>query len=165
MDAGGENQKQLTMDSRRNYDPAVSSGGRYIVFVSNRAGPENLWRMEMDGRNQTLLTHKGAGRPDCSSNDRWVVFASADSLGNPRISRVSIEGGNPVQLTNHTSGRPVIYLTGSRLLVATSMIQMNKIRVGNTQSFRLKVGSRSRCLRYHQPCPSPRALSGLPTAR
>jgi Tol biopolymer transport system component/DNA-binding winged helix-turn-helix (wHTH) protein len=116
MDADGENQKQLTMDTRRNYDPAVSSDGRYIVFVSNRAGPENLWRMEMDGRNQTPLTYNGAGRPDCSPNDRWVVFASADSSGNPRISRVSIEGGNPVQLTNHTSGRPVISPDGKQIV-------------------------------------------------
>jgi Tol biopolymer transport system component len=41
-DADGGDQKQLTIDSGANFSPTVSPNGRYIVFVSDRAGSPNI---------------------------------------------------------------------------------------------------------------------------
>ena len=73
--------------------------------------------MEMDGSNQTQLTNSGpgAGRPDSSPDGRWVVYAS-DDAGKATISKVSIDGGSPIQLTHHTSGRPVISPDGKQIV-------------------------------------------------
>src|SRR5579885_302237 len=44
MNADGTNQRQLTVGAKSNYGPSVSADGRYIVFVSNRAGAFNIDR-------------------------------------------------------------------------------------------------------------------------
>src|SRR5262249_45387050 len=55
MNADGSNQRQLTYDGW-NYNPSVSSDGRYIVYDSIQADKRNIWRMNVDGSNSKQLT-------------------------------------------------------------------------------------------------------------
>ena len=49
MQPDGTEQRQLTVNAGVNGSPATTSDNRYIVFVSNRTGSFQVWRMNMDG--------------------------------------------------------------------------------------------------------------------
>nr|MBA3356740.1 PD40 domain-containing protein [Pyrinomonadaceae bacterium] len=100
----GTEQKQLTaFTNPANVRPSVSPDGRHIVFVSDRAGPRNIWRVDIDGSNPVRLTSGEIDTwPTCSPDGRWVVYASRAS-GKHSIWKVPIDGGDPVQLTTNNS--------------------------------------------------------------
>jgi serine/threonine protein kinase len=98
MEPDGSNQKQLTVGLGSGaYGISVSPDGRYIVFVSNRAGPPQVWRVDIDGSNPRHLTFGLQGRnPFISPDGKWVFYF--DGAGH--ASKVPIEGGEPVQLAS-----------------------------------------------------------------
>jgi eukaryotic-like serine/threonine-protein kinase len=106
MDADGSHQKQLTTGSRANYNPSVSADGRYIVFISDRTGMYHIWRMNTDGSNPKQLTNgpDERVRPDCSPDNQWVIYAPLSGTA----WKAPIDGGDPVQLTDHFLHGPVI---------------------------------------------------------
>jgi len=103
----GSNRVQLTANAGQdNTFPAVSSDGRYIVFTSNRAGSRQIWRMDIDGRNQKQLTF-GEGQKESAqyaalSSDGREVFFIKRSAEPEAIWKVSIEGGTPVRVSRLT---------------------------------------------------------------
>ena len=108
MTAEGTGNKQLTPDSSGNSFPSVTSDARYVVFVSDRTGFTNMWRMDTDGNNVKQLTN---GEDDswgwCSPDGQWVVYHSL-VLGKRTLRRVSINGGDSEQLTDYPSVCPVV---------------------------------------------------------
>jgi Tol biopolymer transport system component len=72
--------------------------------------------MNLDGSNLTQLTNGSDARwPRCAPDGQWVVYLS---LSNPiGLFKVSILGGDPVQLTDKTSNSPAISPDGK--LIAT----------------------------------------------
>jgi serine/threonine protein kinase len=118
MNADGSGQKQLTFDSRSNRFPAVSPDGRYIVFVSDRAGIDHIWRMNADGSNPKQLTSvEGDTQPSFSPDGQWVIYASVAS-GKPSTWKVPIDGGTPVQVSDVQTPGPVVSPDGK--LIASS---------------------------------------------
>jgi Tol biopolymer transport system component/DNA-binding winged helix-turn-helix (wHTH) protein len=97
MDPNGGPARQLTVHAGFSEQPAVSPDGRYIVFLSNRNDQEHLWRIDIDGKHPMQLT-RGIGdrHPTFTQDGRAVIFKSS----NPgSLFRVSIDGGEPVRLT------------------------------------------------------------------
>ena len=104
MQPDGREQRQLTANTGVNGSPAISSEGEYIVFVSNRTGSFQIWRMNFDGTNQTQLTHGSAKNyPALSHDGKWVLFNSTEDW---HLWKVSIEGGEPLQLTDFVASTP-----------------------------------------------------------
>ena len=97
MDPNGGPARQLTVHAGFSEQPAVSPDGRYIVFLSNRNDQEHLWRIDIDGKHPMQLT-RGIGdrHPTFTQDGRAVIFKSSNP-GN--LFRVSIDGGEPVRLT------------------------------------------------------------------
>ena len=100
IDPDTKNQVQLTADAGDNYSPASSADGRYYVFVSNRTGLSNIWRMNADGSNPNQLS-KGEGNyyPKISPDNQWVAY---DNLVKSTASvwKVPLAGdGEPVKVT------------------------------------------------------------------
>jgi serine/threonine protein kinase len=114
-DADGGNQKQLTFNAGSNYNPVSTPDGRYIVFLSNRAGAGyNIWRMNAEGGDLKQLTRGGHdGNPQVTPDGRWIVYASW-VVGKPNIWKIPIEGGDPVQLTDKYSKSPVVSPDGKQ---------------------------------------------------
>ena len=114
IEQDGKNQKQLTANARSNYNPWATPDGRYIVFTSTRArASRSIWRMDPDGGNLKQLT-EGPGDlyPQSSPDGRWVVFQSTRS-GTVRVWRISIDGGEPVRLTDRVTLGPTVSPDGS----------------------------------------------------
>ncbi|HJP94021.1 MAG TPA: protein kinase [Pyrinomonadaceae bacterium] len=98
IDPDGSNRVQLT-SSEDNYMPTASADGRFIVFVSNRNGPFNIWRMNADdGSEPTQLTFSdGNFYPSCSPDNVWVAY---DNVVNADVSvwKVPMNGGEPIKV-------------------------------------------------------------------
>ncbi len=82
---------------------AFTPDGR-IIYSSAQNGNLDLWIMNPDGSNQKqLTTNMGSwnGRPQVTSNSRYIVFQSTRSDKN-HIWRIDSDGNNPLQLTNES---------------------------------------------------------------
>jgi eukaryotic-like serine/threonine-protein kinase len=102
MNADGTEQKQLTSNEELENGVRVSMDGRYIVFTSTPAGSiPHIWRMDTDGGNLKQLTRGEFAdyNPYFSPDSQWVVFSSWRT-GKPRMWKMPVDGGDPVQLSD-----------------------------------------------------------------
>ena len=102
MKGDGTGQRQLTSSEDFETGGMASPDGRYIVFNSARAGDiVHVWRMNVDGGNAKQLTQGNFQdfNPFFSPDGKWIVFESWRS-GSARMWKVSVDGGEPVQITN-----------------------------------------------------------------
>ena len=113
MRPDGTEQKQLTTDPAVDGEPAVTADNRYIVFMSNRTGILQIWRMNMDGSNQIQLT-SGTGKnfPSLSPDSKWVLYNSTDDW---HLWRVSIDSGEPIRLTDYPARYPSVSPDGKMI--------------------------------------------------
>jgi Tol biopolymer transport system component len=109
----GSEQRQLTVNTKANGTPAVSPDNRYIVFMSNRSGTFQVWRMNIDGGNQIQLT-TGAGKnfPSISPDGKWVLYNSTD---NWHLWKASLDGGEPIRLTEYPASYPSVSPDGKMI--------------------------------------------------
>jgi serine/threonine protein kinase len=114
QDAGAA-ARQLTFDAD-NFKPALSRDGRYILFVSTRAGAMNIWRMNADGTQPTRLTD-GAYEdvPSVTPDGRWVIYRTGNS-----IRKVSIGGGSTTKLFDKSVLCPILSPDGRLLAFFTN---------------------------------------------
>ncbi|MDQ3061586.1 MAG: winged helix-turn-helix domain-containing protein [Acidobacteriota bacterium] len=117
MDQDGSNKRQLTDDKESDYAPSVSSDGSYILFTSNRTGKFHAWRMDIDGKNQKQLTNENGGwGPIASPTGNWFIyFSTVAAGGKENLWKMSLEGGESVQLTSLSSYNPAISPDGKML--------------------------------------------------
>jgi Tol biopolymer transport system component/DNA-binding winged helix-turn-helix (wHTH) protein len=90
--------KQLTTEDFSDISPRVSPDGRYIVFVSDRSGKNNLWRMNANGSNTIQLTNgEGEQTPVFMPDGQFVVYTSMKDLS---LWKTPIEGGMSEQISD-----------------------------------------------------------------
>jgi Tol biopolymer transport system component len=97
IDPDGRNSSPLT-SSATNYNPVVSSDGRFVVFSSNLDGRFNIWRMNADGGELKQLTFTDANYyPSISPDGKWVAY---DNMTHSKLSiwKVPSEGGEPKKI-------------------------------------------------------------------
>jgi eukaryotic-like serine/threonine-protein kinase len=107
--------RQLTFEAD-NFKPARSNDGRYVVFVSTRAGAMNVWRMDADGTHPKRLTD-GAYEdvPSVTPDGKWVIYRTGSS-----IMKVSIDGGDAIKLFDKSALCPVVSPDGRLLAFFTN---------------------------------------------
>ncbi|MET0623881.1 MAG: winged helix-turn-helix domain-containing protein [Pyrinomonadaceae bacterium] len=104
---GGE-RRQLTSDASAEISPRLSADGRLLIFMSNRAGQMDVWRSDANGTNTLRLTTNGHVTDSIISPDGGAVFylvRDAESKVET-LWRVSINGENPIKLTDRTTRSP-----------------------------------------------------------
>jgi Tol biopolymer transport system component/DNA-binding winged helix-turn-helix (wHTH) protein len=111
INADGSNRIQLTANAGQdNNFPTVSHDGRFVVFTSNRTGTTQIWRMDIDGRNQKQLTlseepNERVQSPALSADGTEVFFIKRGT-GPAAIWKIPVEGGNAVQISHFTNATP-----------------------------------------------------------
>jgi Tol biopolymer transport system component len=99
-EANGEGEKQLTSGAAINQNPIPTPDGKYIVFISNRAGAASIWRMNADGSNQVQLSNDPNAmdtQVQVTKDSRSVIFMrSTSDSGRSKLMKVSIDGGDAV---------------------------------------------------------------------
>jgi PKD repeat protein len=93
--ADGTGKTQLTSDSAKDNYPMFSPDGKKIIYVSNRAGSEDIWIMDADGKNKVQLTSGSAkdSFPVWSPDGKKIAFWS-DRGGERGIYTLDLENGN-----------------------------------------------------------------------
>lgn len=127
VNADGSGLKQLTDALHSDIYPIVTPDGRYIVFESVRDGAHNLWRVDADGRNPIRLT--GGSRdnePVCSPDGKWIFFVTETSSRVPMLRKISIDGGEPIPVTDEFAQHPTISPDGK--LIAYHRIDRERKR-------------------------------------
>jgi serine/threonine protein kinase/Tol biopolymer transport system component len=116
MDQDGQNQRQLTTaETRADRYPAVTSDGRYIVFVSTRTGNSNIYRYDLNTGEQKQLTSGVSEEfPTVSADGKWVIYAATGSTKHT-LWKVPIDGGEPAQLTDKLSTWPDVSPDGQKI--------------------------------------------------
>lgn len=97
MQPDGSNRKQLMEEDAGMLSPRVSPDLHHIVFLSDRSGSIQLWRVDLDGNNLVQLTNgewDSWDAPGFSPGGKWVFYRKGGSERG--IWKVPIEGGNPV---------------------------------------------------------------------
>jgi PKD repeat protein len=93
--ADGTGKTQLTSDSANDNYPMFSPDGKKIIYVSNRAGSEDIWIMDADGKNKVQLTSglSTDSFPVWSPDGKKIAFWS-DRDGERGIYTLDLENGN-----------------------------------------------------------------------
>ena len=106
--ADGTNRQKLTSSGANDFGPKVSPDVQFIVFTSKRAGFNQVFRMNIDGGQQTLLTQvPGVTQaPRFHADGQSVVldwFNEADRV----VARVPLSGGTPEELLRPNDNIPI----------------------------------------------------------
>jgi TolB protein len=109
IDADGGNRVKLTANAGQdNTAPAVSPDGRFIVFISNRTGTNQIWRMDIEGGNQKQLTftedsNERVQTPTFSADGTEILFIKRAG-GSSAVWKIPVDGGAAVQVSRLVYG-------------------------------------------------------------
>ncbi len=88
------------------YDPAWSPDGVHVAFVSRRQGSDDIFVIEVPGRNDRLVTNMPDStekHPAWSPDGSQIVFWSDREMGKKQIWVINADGTNPHRLSNGQS--------------------------------------------------------------
>jgi TolB protein len=98
MRADGSEQQSLTPNLGKDYYGQWSPDGQWIIFLSDRDGKWEIYRMRADGSEQQRLTSLGHDyHGQWSPDGRWIIFVS-DRDGNYEIYRMRADGSQQQRL-------------------------------------------------------------------
>ncbi len=113
----GSERKQLTSDPSAEISPKLSIDGRFLIFMSNRTGQMDVWRSDANGTNTRQLTTSGNVKDSIISADGETVFYLVQDPESmvETLWRVSINGEDPVKLTDRATRSPRISPDGKTI--------------------------------------------------
>jgi Tol biopolymer transport system component len=85
------------------------TGGKSIVFASNRSGEFHIWRFDSDANRYQQLTFGSSydEQPSISPDGRWLVYTSW-SDGTPHVMKVPATGGQPQSVLSLAAKNPQV---------------------------------------------------------
>jgi len=130
IDAKASTQKQLTTEVATDIEPVFSPDGRFIVFVSDRGGKYNLWRMNPDGSDLVQLTNgDGETGPAFAKDGQFVLFNSINDGG---LWQISLDASERRLISNKTGFDVSISPDGKKLAHFAKSGQKTKIVIASS---------------------------------
>lgn len=113
MNREGGEQRQLTNSPFKDFSPRVSPDNRFIFFTSTRSGANQVWRMKIDGSDQTQLTSAEGGYPRFVSLDgKWIYYLSGI---HQTLWKIAADGGEEIQVEEKRLFSPAFSPDGNLL--------------------------------------------------
>jgi len=112
----------ITDDNFTERDPVASPDGKYLVYISNRDGTSNLWRLKLADGSAIRLTSGSSveKHPTITPDSQWVIYSSSAN-GGETLWIVPIDGGKATQFTDRPARNPVISPDGKKILCEYSI--------------------------------------------
>ncbi|MBN2010616.1 PD40 domain-containing protein [candidate division KSB1 bacterium] len=111
---------RITQNESDDSAPASSPDGKWIVFISNRTGNFQIFRMDKLGKvfEQVVEFDGQCGSPHYSRDGKRIVFSADRNDGNYEIYTISVFGDKLTQFTNNSAqdGYPSFSPDGKRIL-------------------------------------------------
>ncbi len=79
--ADGRSPRRVTDDATNSFQPVWHPDGRHLFFVSDRDGPEELFRLNIDSGEVSRMTRGGAANPAVSADGRHLAYSVARDRG------------------------------------------------------------------------------------
>lgn len=129
MDPSGANAEQITSVGFLDDHPSGTADGKYIVFVSNRSGTSEIWRVQADGRDLRQLTFEGkSSHPQAMPDSKTIVYSRAvDGANYPW--QMSIDGGESTQISNTECGNPRVSPDGKFIACGSRVENKTKLTI------------------------------------
>jgi serine/threonine protein kinase/Tol biopolymer transport system component len=105
--------------------PAIAPDGRRIAFTVERHGTTQLYVIDSDGGNARLVSGTLALRGDLAwTPDSQSIVGAILQAGEPRLSKISLDGGPPQPMATEYSINPVWSPDGKYLVYSGSDVGM-----------------------------------------
>jgi eukaryotic-like serine/threonine-protein kinase len=105
-DFDGSNARQLSFDNRYHTSPSACDDGRTVVFSSNSASGDRVWKIDVQtGVSSALSNGPSESFPTCGGTGNWVFYLE-QANGSSFIFKLPLTGGSPVQLSDRTALSP-----------------------------------------------------------
>lgn len=127
MDSDGSHKRQITTDKAADSMPFVDSENQNIFFLSNRSGRQNVWRMKIDGSELKQVTGENqVASPSLSPDGKYIFYTAIDKSNlKPLLHKISVDGGDFVQLTSLKTLMPKISPDGTLIVCFYPSITKN----------------------------------------
>lgn len=121
LKTGGEPER-LTDSNGGNWYPIWSADSQWIVFVSQRDGPPEVYRVNLQTKeNERLTQTRGSNLyPSLSPDGKWVVYNSNREGDKMHIYRQHVETGEIQQLTHENNNLLPVWSPGGNWIVYVS---------------------------------------------
>jgi len=104
VDPDGRNVKDFSPGPGMNRRPSACADGHYVLYTSQNDAGRNVWRTDSAGNEVKQLTFgNDDGYAQCSSDSKWFIYASGNK-GHPTLFKMSIEGGQPIPISDKYRG-------------------------------------------------------------
>ena len=109
-DADGSNRVRLMESDDLLFDPnACGSGNMVVIGRLLENNSPNLWRLNAaSGELKQLTFGKDEETSSCTPDGKWVLYGGLKPNGVPGIFKISIEGGEPVELASGSQSTPAV---------------------------------------------------------
>jgi eukaryotic-like serine/threonine-protein kinase len=119
-DFDGSNARQLSFDNRYHTSPTACDDGRTIVFDTNSARGDRVWKIDIQtGVSSALTNGPSESFPTCDGTGNWLFYLEQDK-GSSFIFKMPFTGGPPVRLSDRTAlSPPFLSMDGRHVAFAT----------------------------------------------
>jgi len=105
-DFDGGNARQLSFDNRFHTSPSACDDGRTVVFGSNSASGDRVWKIDVQtGVSSALTNGPIESFPMCRGTDNWVFYVQQGN-GSSFVFKLPLTGGPPVRLSDRIAFSP-----------------------------------------------------------
>jgi len=100
----GRDVRDFPLNPGMNRRPSACPDGRYVLYTSQNDSGRNVWRADSSGNEVKQLTFgNDDGYAQCASDSKWFFYGSGNK-GHPTLFKMSIEGGQPIPVSDKYRG-------------------------------------------------------------